>query len=163
MACFSWNVRGFNKILKYSVVSEWLQNREMKFGCILETRVKESKAEKILGSVFRDWSSITNNEESSGERIWFLWRDLVRITPVYKSDQLVTCLVELENEDGFFCSCVYASNSVEGRRSLWDDILIHHNSASFKNKAWMILGDFNEILDGSESSTFVNSGRIRVG
>lgn len=77
---------GFNKTLKHSVVSEWLQNREMKFGCILETRVKEKKAEKILGSVFRGWSNITNYEESSGGEIWFLWRDSVRITPVYKSD-----------------------------------------------------------------------------
>ena len=49
MSGFFWNVRGFNKTLKHSVMKEWLNNRSMKFGCILETRVKEKKAEKILG------------------------------------------------------------------------------------------------------------------
>lgn len=71
--------------------------------------------------------------------------------------------MELDKEEAFYCSCVYASNFVEGRRSLWEDLLLHHNSASSKNKAWMILGDFNEILDGTESSTFVNTGRIPSG
>lgn len=69
MECFSWNVRGFNKDLKHSVVSEWVSNKDMRFGCILETRVKEGKAGKILKKVFKDWSSITNYEDSEGGRI----------------------------------------------------------------------------------------------
>lgn len=54
MSSFFWHVYGFNKPLKYSVVKKWIGNSEMKFGCILETKVKEKKAEKILNSVFRD-------------------------------------------------------------------------------------------------------------
>lgn len=163
MASFFWNVRGFNKSLKHSVVGDWLSNKEMKFGCILETRVKERKAEKILSSVFKGWSSITNYEDSSGGRIWLIWRDDVRITPVYKTDQLVTCLVELQGEEGFYYTCIYASNQMEERRVLWEDLAHHHNSPRFKSKAWMIMGDFNEILEGSESSNFVTTGRIPSG
>lgn len=113
MASFFWNVRGLNKTLKHSVVSEWLHSNDMRFGCLLETRVKEGKAEKILSTVFRDWSSITNYEDSRGGRIWFLWREMVCITPVYKSDQLVTVLVELNEEEEFYCTSVYASNLME--------------------------------------------------
>lgn len=69
MAGFFWNVRGFNKLLKHSVFEEWVRNREMMFGCVLETRVKENKAGKILNSVFRDWSVMTNYEHSNGGRI----------------------------------------------------------------------------------------------
>lgn len=102
MACFFfWNVRGFNKDLKHSVVSEWVKNKEMRLNCILETKVKEGKSEKILKKVFRDWSSITNYEDSQGGRIWLLWRDSVRMSPVYKSDQIITCLVEMEGEEEF--------------------------------------------------------------
>lgn len=72
MSSFFWNVRVFNKPLKHSVMKEWLNNKDMKFGCILETRVKEKKAERILGSVFKDWSSMTNYEHSQGGRIWLL-------------------------------------------------------------------------------------------
>ena len=72
MSSFFWNVRGFNKPLKHSVMKEWLSNKDMKFGCILETRVKEGKAGRILGSVFKDWSSMTNYEHNQGGRIWLL-------------------------------------------------------------------------------------------
>ena len=66
MAGFFWNVRGFNKLLKHSVVKEWVRGSDMKFGCVLETRVKEIKAGKILNSVFGDWSAMTNYEHSQG-------------------------------------------------------------------------------------------------
>lgn len=163
MGSFFWNVRGFNKTLKHSIVSDWVSNKELKFGCIIETRVKESKASKILSSVFRDWSSIMNYEESQGGRIWFLWRDTVCITPVYKSDQLITVLVELQNEETFYCTCVYASNQAEGRKGLWEDLVNHHDSPCFKRKAWMLMGDFNEILGGEESSIYENTGRTPSG
>lgn len=64
MTCFFWNVRGFNKILKYFVVIDWINNKEMKFGCILEIRVKERKVVKILSFIFRDWFLIVNYEDS---------------------------------------------------------------------------------------------------
>lgn len=163
MACFSWNVRGFNKELKHSVVRGWIDNRDFKFDCILETRVKESKAGRILNSVFREWSSITNYEDSVGGRIWFLWRDSVRITPVYKTNQLITVMVEMDNEEGFLCTSIYASNQAEERKELWADLIHLHDSPLFKNKAWLLLGDFNEILEGDESSSFDNGGRISCG
>ena len=83
--------------------------------------------------------------------------------PVYKTDQLVTVKVELENEEGFYCTSIYASNQVEERKVLWDDLIHHHESPSFKNKAWMVLGDFNEILEGDESSRFDNGGKMPSG
>lgn len=163
MASFFWNVRGFNKSLKHSVVKEWIGNKEMKFGSILETRVKEVKAEKIIKEDFKEWLSLTNYDCSPGGRIWVLWRDSVRVTPVYKSDQLVTISVGLENEEEFLCSFVYAKNQSEERKELWEDLCHHHNSNMFKNKEWMIMGDFNEILDGEENSRFECLERVYGG
>lgn len=45
--------------MKHSVVKEWIRNNNMEFGCILETRVKESKAERLLNTILRDWSFMT--------------------------------------------------------------------------------------------------------
>lgn len=70
MMSFFWNVLECNKRLKHSVVEEWVRTSNMSFGSILETRVKESKAECILEKVFRGWSSITNYEYSQGGRVW---------------------------------------------------------------------------------------------
>lgn len=150
----------FNKRLKHSVVKEWISSNDMKFGCLLETRVKERKSEKILKSVFRDWSSMTNYEHSHGGRIWLVWRYSVRLTPVYKTYQLITCSVGLQDEEDFLWTFVYASNEVESRKELWDDLCHHKNSPLFHDKAWMIMGDFNEILDGEENSGFSDLGRL---
>ena len=35
-------------------------SNEMKFGCIIATKVKERKSNSILNAVFSGWSSITN-------------------------------------------------------------------------------------------------------
>ena len=151
MSSFFWNVRGFNKSLKHFVVKEWIGNKEMKFGCVLETRVKEKKAEKIIKEEFREWYVMTNYDCNPGDRIWVFWRESVRMTPVYKSDQLITCSVGLEGEEDFLCTFVYAKNQSEERKELWDDLCYHHDSAMFQNKEWVIMGDFNEILDGEEN------------
>lgn len=163
MSSFFWNVRGFNKMLKHSVVEEWVKGNSMSFGSILETRVKESKAGNIFKKVFRGWNVMTNYEYSDGGRIWFVWKDDVRVTPVYKTDQLITYSVELQDQEIFFYTTVYAHNSVEGRKELWDDLCNHYDSAMFCNKAWVIVGDFNEILVGEESSRFEDFGRISCG
>ena len=154
MEGFFWNVRGFNKFLKHTIFKEWVRSSDMKFGCVLETRVKERKAGEILNSVFKDWSAVMNYEHSQGGRIWLVWRESVRMTHVYKSDQLITCSIGFQNEEEFFCSFIYASNGAEERKVLWGDLCDHHSSPMFKNKAWLLMGDFNEILDGEESTGF---------
>lgn len=163
MSSFFWNVHGFNKPLKHSVVKDWLSNKEMKFGCILETKVKERKVNNIISSSFRDWSLMTNYECSEGGRIWVLWRESIIMTPVYKTDQMITCSVGLKDEEDVYCTFVYASNQMEERKRLWEDLTHHCNSPCFKNKPWLIMGDFNEILEVEESSRFADFGSISSG
>lgn len=160
---FFWNVQGFNKYLKHSVVEDWVRRNNMNFGCILETRVKESKSESILKKVFIGWSYITNYEYSRGRRIWFVWRDNVCVTPVYKSGQLIICSVGLHGREEFFYPSVYANNLVEERKEFWEDLCHHQDSAMFSSKPWMIVGDFNEILEGEKNSGFMEYSRVSSG
>lgn len=53
------------------------------------------------------------------------------MTPVYKTNQLITCSIGLKDQEEFFCTFVYASNLVEGRNELWEDMCHHQNSALF--------------------------------
>ena len=99
---------------------------------------------------------------SQGGRIWLVWRESVRMSTVYKTYQMITCSVGLKDEDEFFCTFVYAKNEVEDKRELWEDLSHHKNNMSFRNKAWMVMRDFNEILEGSESSNFETTGRIPI-
>lgn len=118
MSGFAWNVRGLNKKSKHSIIRGWVMDNAFHFGCLLETRVKEAKVSNIFQSTFQDWSLISNYEFNSGGRIWVVWGDNARLTPVFKSSQMITSSILLEgNTDEFFFSFVYASNFQEEKRS----------------------------------------------
>lgn len=88
----------------------------------------------------------------------------MRLTPFFKSSQMITCSVKLESmEEEFFCLFVYASNEEEERKELWRDLSDHHNAPISGNKPWMIFGDFNETLDMTEHSNFDSSPMVTSG
>ena len=70
---------------KYSVIRNWILHENLQFGCILETRVKERRADSIFRSVFRDWSLISNYDFTRLGRIWVVWSPKVRLTPCFTS------------------------------------------------------------------------------
>lgn len=64
---------------------------------------------------------------------------------------MVTASVRVQDDDEFFCTFVYARNLVEEKKELWEDICHHKNSPLFQKKSWLLMEDFNEILDVEES------------
>lgn len=52
---------------------------------------------------------------------------------------------------------------MEERKSLWEEIKDHQDSALFRNKKWILMGDFNEILEGEEHSGFEAAPRLPPG
>jgi len=129
MSLFFSNVRGLNRSSKHSVVKKWVKETNFQFGCLVETRVKENKVAQLVSKLFKDWSVLTNYEHNRRGRICVLWHKNVRLSPFYKSGQLMTCLLKLEaREDEFFCSFVYASNYAEGRKTLWSELRDHYDS-----------------------------------
>jgi len=164
MSEFLWNVRGLNKLEKHSVIKSWVERQDFLFGCLLETRVKEDKAQVLSSKLFNDWSMITNFEYNSRGRIWVVWRRNVRLSPFYKSEQLITCSVKLENrDDEFFCSFVYASNFRDDRKVLWNELQDHYDSPIIKKKPWIIFGDFNETLELEEHSKVEDNPVVSMG
>ena len=147
MSGFFWNVRSFNKKEKHSVVKKWIREQGFQFGALLETRVKEVRSQRITTSVFGDWSVLTNYEYNHLGRIWLVWRSDVRVTLVFKSDQLITVSMVLSGGDEFFLSVIYAKNTEAERNVLWEDLKNHQNSPISKNKSSLLLLYFNETLD----------------
>ncbi|KAL0890312.1 hypothetical protein Bca101_014295 [Brassica carinata] len=52
---------------------------------------------------------------------------------------------------------------MEERKKLWEEVKYHHDAPLFRNKKWMLIGDYNEILEGEEHSGFENFPRLPVG
>lgn len=56
-----------------------------------------------------------------------------------KSDQMITCRIELLNHNKFvMCSVVYAKNAKEERKQLWSEL-----DQTKCNLPWIVLGDFD--------------------
>lgn len=127
----------------------------MQFGCLLETRVKETRAMRLANSVFKDWSMVSNYEFHRLGRIWVVWSQEVKLTVVFKSGQMITCLIAWEDFD-FCISFIYASNFSEERKTLWNDIRHLQSSALIQGKPWLLCGDYNEILKMEEHSRVLN-------
>ncbi|XP_019090146.1 PREDICTED: uncharacterized protein LOC109128388 [Camelina sativa] len=107
---------------------------------------------------------MTNYEFNRRGRIWVVWRNNLRVSPVFKSGQLITWSILLDGAvEEFFVSFVYASNFEEERKELWEDLISHHDSPLLRHKPWLIMGDFNEIWDGEEHSNFESSPLRLVG
>ena len=164
MTGFFWKMRGFNKTTKHSVVRDWIRSQPLHLGGLIETRVKEGKAGSIVNYVFHNWSFMANYEHNQLGRIWVVWDQSVKMTPVYKSSQLITCSVLLEGRtEEIICSFVYVLNTMEERRVLWEELRNHKDAAMFRDKQWLVFGDFNEILNGSEHSGYENNPNVTTG
>lgn len=164
MSGFFWNIRGFNKTTKQLVVKDWIKYGNLKFGCLIETKVKEEKAGQIVSSVFKDWSYVANYEFSRRGRIWVLWDKSVKLVVLSKSAQAITCVVHVDGvEEDFCCSVVYASNFIEERKLLWEELQKHKDDASFAQMPWFCFGDFNEILDIREHSWALGVPNVSMG
>lgn len=46
---------------------------------------------------------------------------------------------------------------------MWEDLRNHKDSPLFRNKQWLVFGDFNEILDGEEHSSYTITPSIPAG
>ncbi|XP_013674027.1 uncharacterized protein LOC106378448 [Brassica napus] len=151
-------ILSFNKKKKHAVVKKWVEDKGFQFGALFETRVTEGRSRRISTSVFNSWSMMSNYEDNSLGRIWFVWRSDVQVTPVFKSDQLITVSIVLEgDEKEFFLSVVYALNTETERHVLWEDLKNHQNSPIFRRKPWLVMGDFNETLDIAEHYLYETS------
>ncbi|OIT18997.1 hypothetical protein A4A49_64742, partial [Nicotiana attenuata] len=110
---------------------------------MIETRIKNNKVEGIVSKMFGGWEHFSNHNAHYNGRILIVWRpEYYKIRVVYESAQAVTCevfYVPIQKE--FITTFVYAHNSREERRELWEYI-----NRGIGKKPWLVLGDFNSIL-----------------
>lgn len=123
------------------------------FGCLIETRVQECNHQVIMSSALPDWCSVTNYEYHRLRRIWVSWREGFVVTVLHKSDQIISCAIQVvATGEQFICSAVYGSNFVAERRILWEEIRNTAAAYNHLNMPWILIGDYNTILTAFEHS-----------
>lgn len=69
---FIMNLRGMNQPHKQQEVKDFLVANKIEIASLLETKIKEDKAKKVLNKVFSRYKSITNYNSHYNGRIWLL-------------------------------------------------------------------------------------------
>uniref|UniRef100_A0A803PID8 Uncharacterized protein n=1 Tax=Cannabis sativa TaxID=3483 RepID=A0A803PID8_CANSA len=93
------------------------------------------------------WCFTANNAWHKGGRIIVSWKPTSYTVNILKcSSQLIHLEVStVDNKAHFYVTFIYAFNDEEGRKKLWLDL---HGLAT--NEAWVVMGDFNDILAKEE-------------
>lgn len=69
------------------------------------------------------------------------------------SDQIITCAIQIpESGEQFFCSAIYAYNTVAERTQLWRDLRATQATYAHLHLPWILIGDFNVTLSSNEHS-----------
>ncbi|XP_020264066.1 uncharacterized protein LOC109839998 [Asparagus officinalis] len=144
-----WNIRGFNKSSKHRIVKQLIQDYNISFLALLETKLPESKMQMLARKITKDWKWISNAQGAIKGRIWILWdNEVLTVQNVVSSDQYMTCsIVSRDGRITCLCTIVYALNQMIARKTLWNDLLAYKQNV---NCPWVIGGDFNAIISSDE-------------
>ncbi|GKB73101.1 RNA-directed DNA polymerase, eukaryota, reverse transcriptase zinc-binding domain protein, partial [Tanacetum coccineum] len=144
---------GLNNDLSQNQAIDMIRNGGFSICALLETKLKKKKLSRICSKVLGRWDWISNASSCEGGTGIVVWWDsnAVRVILHSQTSQIMNVFVEAINgNQKKFCSFVYGHYKEYVRKSLWKDLSLHF--LVVKNAPWVLLGDFNVILEPSERS-----------
>ncbi|XP_058776279.1 uncharacterized protein LOC131650591 [Vicia villosa] len=141
----TWNVRGINKESRHREVSSYIHTLQVPIIALLETRIKETNADRIRRTFINKWAYIDNYTHHYNGRIWILWDDQeVTVKVLTVEEQFIHIDVQhRDNKRHYLATIVYALNQLEKRKILWEHIDRLGDSIHLP---WIVIGDYNNVL-----------------
>lgn len=144
---FLWNCReaGSNCFLRH--VLQYIHTFNPNILILVETRVSSSYINCILHkSNYTNFLAVEACGFSGG--IWMIWdATLVHVETVTVDDQIFNLVVKRGRASTWFLSAIYASPKPNFCNDLWQYVGRLGAGLHFQ---WLLLGDFNQLLDRSE-------------
>nr|GEV77206.1 hypothetical protein [Tanacetum cinerariifolium] len=128
-----------------------------------ESHLRKKIVNKVFNEVFRKWAWVSNSVDSKkGCRIVVGWDPAVFTHVLLSQSSQVMHFLVKRNIDGkeIFVSFVYGEINVVDRRDLWKNIKDHNSVAG--NFPWVLLGDFNVILNYNENYRGIGVNNVGV-
>ena len=97
-----------------------------------------------------NWNYLSNGDGQNPSRILIGWNKATcNITIVHTSQQWLTCEVSTpSNSSPYRITFIYGYNSPAKRLGLWS--YISHHSITFSSKPWLLMSDFNVVMERSD-------------
>ncbi|CAN1126875.1 hypothetical protein LINPERHAP2_LOCUS3685 [Linum perenne] len=117
------------------------------FIVILESRISGDVGRAVRAKLKFQFSYIVDAVGFRGG-IWMLWNDSnIRVNVLSSTNQFIHTSVDWDSGRTCLATFVYASPSLVDRRTLWQML---PPPPPPRSQAWLILGDFNSMIDSSE-------------
>ncbi|GKV27075.1 hypothetical protein SLEP1_g36284 [Rubroshorea leprosula] len=130
--------------LGVATVTKALAPRQRNCKKISNPSSEKQNFDKIAGYLLPEWSRFCNYDSTPLGRIWLFWKSHVTIRISSSNHQAIHChVVDNITKRYMFASFVYADNSPDQRRQLWDELVAL--SRVLPKVPWIIGGDFNEV------------------
>lgn len=112
---------------------------------LIETMNKNDVVRDVVVTLGFDYTCLVPPRGRSGG-LAVLWKKDVVVTKLYESPRLIDLYVQY-NGLNFYLSCVYGDPKQQYRHVLWERI---QRIGVSRNGPWLLVGDFNEILNNTE-------------
>ncbi|KAL0420875.1 UNVERIFIED_CONTAM: hypothetical protein Slati_3110400 [Sesamum latifolium] len=127
-----------------------VRDKGIQFLGILETRVRPGNVQSVRAHLLPGWSWF-DDYVGPGGRIWIAWNDLeVGVDILMMDEQFIHCsLLNKRTSTKCLISIVYGDCDSIRRRRLWEGL--QNLAEAITEDPWCVLGDFNAVIDVSES------------
>ncbi|XP_013594546.1 PREDICTED: uncharacterized protein LOC106302626 [Brassica oleracea var. oleracea] len=112
---------------------------------LMETKQKDSYMIGLQKTLGYD-RMFTVSPEGLSRGLAVLWKDCYKVEILPSDKRLIDMSVEMGSLF-FFLSCIYGDPVRDRRQLVWDKLV---NIGLTRDRAWALIGDFNELLDNSE-------------
>ncbi|GLT87033.1 hypothetical protein SLE2022_051370 [Rubroshorea leprosula] len=151
MKIISWNCRGALKVGFCKGVMDLKRIHNPAMLLILETKISGQNAREVADSLGFPKSCIVNSDGLAGG-LWLLWDDSrLTVDILSTSNQAIHAVIQVSNNPLFpfnwFFSGIYGRPHFEIRNILWQELTV---MANVIQGPWMIIEDFNDVVDQSE-------------
>lgn len=148
-----WNIRGIKSQGAFDRLMQLKRAHNLIFIAVMEPFCRRSKLDRFRRRLGFDFAHANSNN-----KIWLFSDMAINCTVIEDLDQHVTCSIN-NNGDSMYITIVYAKCHVHLREELWDNI---KNFAEGNTSPWMVVGDFNFIIDLEENKGGVAHNILRA-
>lgn len=156
-----WNCKGALKPKFKQMVADLISWHNLVVMVIIETRVSDYRAEEVIKGLPFDGFAILETIGFTGG-IWLLWNSfMVHVEVLSLIEQEIHALLQVQSlPSSWILSAIYASPKFKNRCILWENL---EKVSDHHDLLWILMGDFNEVLEESEKfgGNSLNVRRVR--
>ena len=143
-----WNCKGALKPKFKQMVADLISWHNLVVMVIIETRVSDYRAEEVIKGLPFDGFAILETIGFTGG-IWLLWNSfMVHVEVLSLTEQEIHAPLQVQSlPSSWILSAIYASPKFKNRCILWENL---EKVSDHHDLLWILMGDFNEVLEESE-------------